>query len=90
MPSVLKALAIARKLGWQFDIMLTSFFLSRRSLKPAAAWQCRSDNIAGILEPGKYADLALLEQDPTAVDPMTIEKIRVSETWLAGKVRHGA
>jgi KUP system potassium uptake protein len=35
-PNVPKALAIARKHGWQFDIMSTSFFLSRRSLKPAA------------------------------------------------------
>ncbi|RTL77585.1 MAG: potassium transporter Kup [Bradyrhizobiaceae bacterium] len=35
-PNVPKALAIARKLGWQFDIMATSFFVSRRSLKPAA------------------------------------------------------
>ena len=35
MPNVPKALAIARKLGWQFDIMSTSFFLSRRALKPA-------------------------------------------------------
>jgi KUP system potassium uptake protein len=35
-PNVPKALAIARKLGWQFDIMSTSFFLSRRSLKRAA------------------------------------------------------
>src|SRR5246500_3335796 len=34
--NVPKTLAIARKLGWQFDIMSTSFFLSRRSLKPAA------------------------------------------------------
>jgi KUP system potassium uptake protein len=34
-PNVPKALAIARKLGWQFDIMSTSFFLSRRSLKPS-------------------------------------------------------
>jgi KUP system potassium uptake protein len=45
-PNVPKALAIARKLGWQFDIMSTSFFLSRRSLKPAARsgmprWQDR-------------------------------------------------
>jgi KUP system potassium uptake protein len=45
-PNVPKALAIARKLGWQFDIMSTSFFLSRRSLKPAAQsdmprWQDR-------------------------------------------------
>jgi KUP system potassium uptake protein len=45
-PNVPKALAIARKLGWHFDIMSTSFFLSRRSLKPAAhsgmpRWQDR-------------------------------------------------
>src|SRR5436190_5542188 len=45
-PNVPKALAIARKLGWQFDIMSTSFFLSRRSLKMAARsgmprWQDR-------------------------------------------------
>jgi KUP system potassium uptake protein len=45
-PNVPKALAIARKLGWQFDIMSTSFFLSRRSLRPAAdsgmpRWQDR-------------------------------------------------
>jgi KUP system potassium uptake protein len=45
-PNVPKALAVARKLGWTFDIMSTSFFLSRRSLKPSAhsgmpAWQDR-------------------------------------------------
>jgi KUP system potassium uptake protein len=34
-PNVPKALAIARRHGWQFDIMSTSFFLSRRSLKPS-------------------------------------------------------
>jgi KUP system potassium uptake protein len=45
-PNVPRALAIARKLGWQFDIMSTSFFLSRRCLRPAARsgmprWQDR-------------------------------------------------
>jgi KUP system potassium uptake protein len=45
-PNVPKALAVARKKGLHFDIMSTSFFLSRRSLKPAAhsgmpAWQDR-------------------------------------------------
>lgn len=34
-PNVPKALAAAKKLGWQFDVMSTSFFLSRRALKPA-------------------------------------------------------
>jgi KUP system potassium uptake protein len=45
-PNVPKALAIARKHGWQFDIMSTSFFLSRRALKPSVhsgmpRWQDR-------------------------------------------------
>ena len=45
-PNVPKTLAIARRLGWQFDIMSTSFFLSRRALKPSAhsgmpTWQDR-------------------------------------------------
>ncbi|MEA2948799.1 MAG: system potassium uptake protein [Alphaproteobacteria bacterium] len=45
-PNVPKALAVARKQGLHFDIMSTSFFLSRRSLKVAAksgmpAWQDR-------------------------------------------------
>jgi KUP system potassium uptake protein len=45
-PNVPKALAIARKHGWTFDIMSTSFFLSRRTLRPSAdsgmpIWQDR-------------------------------------------------
>ena len=45
-PNVPKALAIARKEGLHFDIMSTSFFLSRRALKPSAhsgmpRWQDR-------------------------------------------------
>ncbi len=45
-PNVPQALAIARKLGWHFDIMSTTFFLSRRTLRPAETshmprWQDR-------------------------------------------------
>jgi KUP system potassium uptake protein len=45
-PNVPRALAVARKQGWHFDIMSTSFFLSRRALKPATdsgmpRWQDR-------------------------------------------------
>jgi KUP system potassium uptake protein len=45
-PNVPKAIGMARKLGLKFDIMSTSFYLSRRSLKPAATsrmphWQDR-------------------------------------------------
>jgi KUP system potassium uptake protein len=34
-PNIPKALAICRKQGWKFDVMTTSFFLSRRALKPS-------------------------------------------------------
>ncbi len=34
-PNIPRALAIARQFGWTFDIMSTSFFLSRRMLKLA-------------------------------------------------------
>src|SRR5438128_8553136 len=45
-PNVPVALAIARNRGFTFDIMSTSFFLSRRSLRPSAQsgmppWQDR-------------------------------------------------
>lgn len=45
-PNIPQALGLARKAGWQFEIMSTSFFLSRRSLKIAAKsemprWQDR-------------------------------------------------
>ena len=45
-PNIPRALVIARKMGWQFDIMSTSFYLSRRSLRIAAQsdlprWQDR-------------------------------------------------
>ncbi len=50
-PNVPRALALCRKMGWKFDIMSTSFFLSRRTLKAARggempAWQ---DNLFILL-----------------------------------------
>ena len=45
-PNIPSAMALARKMGWKFDMMSTSFLVSRRSLRPASksalpAWQCR-------------------------------------------------
>jgi KUP system potassium uptake protein len=45
-PNVPQALQICRRLGWKFEILKTSFFLSRRSIRPAAKsgmplWQDR-------------------------------------------------
>ncbi|KMN81226.1 hypothetical protein VK98_15145 [Chromobacterium sp. LK11] len=58
-----------------------------RAVTLDAAWQCHMDHIVGSLEPGKLADLAILEQDPLdpAVPVGTLRDIRVHQTWLAGK-----
>ena len=64
--------------------------LALRGVTIDAAYQCRMDDICGSLEVGKYADLTILEEDPTKVNPMTIEAIGVSETWLAGEQKLGA
>lgn len=59
-----------------------------RAVTLDAAWQCRADDITGSLEVGKYADLVLLDDDPTTVDPTKISDITVSETRIGGQVRH--
>ena len=46
LPNVPRALGLVRKLGWTFDIMSTSFFLSRRSIRSSPrsgmpVWQDR-------------------------------------------------
>ena len=45
-------------------------------------------NSTGVLVAGKSADLVILDQDPTRVDPSTIRDI--PETWLDGECRFQA
>jgi predicted amidohydrolase YtcJ len=54
------------------------------------AGQLGIDALTGSLEIGKYADLALLDQDPSVADPNAIGAIRVLETWLGGERRYSA
>lgn len=54
-----------------------------------AARQIGLEHRIGTLEPGKDADLVILEQDPRKVDPERIMGIKVSETWVAGGKVHG-
>ncbi|GAA4064698.1 amidohydrolase [Agromyces indicus] len=49
----------------------------------------REDDL-GSLEVGKYADFAVLADDPLAVDPERIAGISVLETWVGGEPRHRA
>lgn len=49
-----------------------------------AAWQVFREDERGSLEPGKLADLAILDANPLA-RPETIGAINVSETWRHGR-----
>jgi predicted amidohydrolase YtcJ len=49
------------------------------------AWQLGLDDVIGSLEVGKYADLAVLDQNPRTVDPDAIRSIKVLETWVGGQ-----
>lgn len=57
-----------------------------------AAWQVFREDERGSLEPGKLADLAILEDNPLA-RPDTIGAIEICETWRHGRQvyrRHAA
>jgi predicted amidohydrolase YtcJ len=50
-----------------------------------AAYQYFEEGQKGSLEVGKLADLVVLSADPTAVDPETIDQIKVLETIKQGQ-----
>jgi predicted amidohydrolase YtcJ len=54
-----------------------------------AARQIGLADALGTLEPGKEADLTILESDPITADPEKIASIAVSETWVAGDRKFG-
>ena len=50
------------------------------------AYTLRLDHCIGSIEVGKFADFAVLAQDPLEVDAMAIRDIRVRATVLGGRV----
>jgi len=50
-----------------------------------AAYAGFAEDKIGSLEPGKYADFVLVDRDLTAIDPISLGKTEVLETWIAGK-----
>jgi predicted amidohydrolase YtcJ len=51
-----------------------------------AAWQYGEQESKGSLEPGKRADLVILDRNPLKVEPLQIRDIHVLETIKDGKV----
>ena len=50
-----------------------------------AAYAAHQEDTLGTLEPGKWADFILIDQDIFKVDPGKIWKTQVLETWVDGK-----
>jgi predicted amidohydrolase YtcJ len=49
------------------------------------AWQYGEQESKGTLEPGKRADLVILDRNPLKVEPMAIKDVVVVETVKDGK-----
>jgi hypothetical protein len=54
------------------------------------AYQYGEQDSKGSLEPGKLADLVILDRNPLKVDPMSIKDIKVVETIKEGKTVYSA
>lgn len=49
------------------------------------AWQNFEEKEKGSIEAGKFADLVVLEEDPTTCDPMHIRNINILATYVGGE-----
>jgi len=59
------------------------------ALTVGGAWVTQSEDVAGILAPGRRADLAVLDQDPLTAPLEALPDMRVRLTMVGGRVVHG-
>ena len=83
-------MAVTRKTWKEPDYVLApqetiSVESAIRAVTIESAFQLFSDHEVGSLEPGKLADMVILEHDPRDVPQDEIKNIRVLETWMDGR-----
>jgi len=70
--------------GWHAEQAMTLLEAFRAFTLDAAYAQHQEQSI-GTLEPGKCADFILIDRDLFKVAPAEIWKLKVEQTWVAGK-----
>ena len=50
------------------------------------AWLSFEEKTKGSLEPGRYADMIVLDSDPLTIPPEKLLTMKVEKTWLGGKL----
>lgn len=50
-----------------------------------AAYAGFAEGRIGALEPGAWADFIIVDRDPTRIDPQSLARTEVLETWVAGR-----
>jgi predicted amidohydrolase YtcJ len=53
-----------------------------------AAYELHEDDVTGSIEPGKFADLIILDRDPLKIPAEDIAKVQVLETMVGGLTVH--
>jgi len=71
------------------DLRISALAALRAHTYEGAVSIGREDDL-GSLEVGKYADFAVLADDPLTIEPERIAEIRVLQTWVGGAPRHVA
>lgn len=57
-----------------------------RNYTLGSAYAAGDEQNLGSLEPGKYADLVVLDQNPLTIDPQELQAAKVQATYLAGNL----
>lgn len=69
--------------GWLPDERITAE-AALAAYTSGVAYQAFAENDAGLIAPGRRADLCLLGADPTAIPGRELADVPVLRTWLAG------